>query len=56
MGPKKRRLDAVLSDQPSLDGWIEFVRQPGPEGGWSAEITQEPFNHGWTGEPRDDPE
>lgn len=56
IGPKKRRLDAVITDQPSLDEWIEFVQQPGPSGGWNATIADNPFDHGWKPQERNDPE
>ena len=38
LGPKRRRMDAVMSTRPSLAAWQPFLAAGGPQGGCKAEL------------------
>ena len=37
-GPNKRKLNAPVEENPTLDEWAEYMKQSGPKGGMEAQI------------------
>lgn len=39
-GPKKRKFNVPMVENPTIEEWIEHLKQPGKEGGCEAEIVE----------------